>query len=176
MSSSKPYILFYSNKCKYSAEVLKKTTTNQSITSLFLYVNIDNKGYTIPTIVDRVPLIYIKDTRELVIDQNISLFINQLSQQRQPTQQVVQQTEHNLESLSDMAKGISSSFSFMNEHDDKLTPMNYVYLGKDSQPTMDNVISSSEERGNKIDSSCFDAYKNQRDLDDANFFPRRSGI
>ena len=174
MSSSKPYILFYSNKCKYSAEVLKKTTTNPSITSLFLYVNLDNKGYTIPTFVDRVPLIYIKDTRELVIDYNISLFINQLSQQRQSAPQ--QQSEKHLESLSDMSKGISSSFSFMNENEDKLTPMNYVFLGKDTQPTMDVSSSSTEERGNKIDSSCFDAYKNQRDLDDANFFPRRSGI
>jgi glutaredoxin-related protein len=177
--ASKPYILFYSNKCPYSTEVLKQTTT-PPLNANFLYVNIDNKSYNLPPFVDRVPLIFIKDTKEVVIDDNIMRFLMQIRPSSQPaaTQQQNAQGGGDLESLSDMAKGISSSYSFMDDKNDKLTPMNFVYLNGGAAATAgggdpSRVAMNDESRGNKIDSACFDAYKNQRDLDMANFFPRR---
>lgn len=176
--SSKPYILFYSNKCKYSSDVLKRITTTPTLNSSFLYVNIDNKSYQLPRFVDRVPLIFIKDTKELIIDDNVLKFIQMISpshtQSQSQAPQNVQDT--NLESLSDLAKGISSSYSFMDEKQDKLTPTSYVYINDRNTNEVDpsrSIQIEDETRGNKIDSAGYDAYKNQRDLDMANFFPRR---
>ena len=137
---------------------------------MFLYVNIDNKNYTLPEFVDRVPLIFLKNSKEVIIDQNVILFVNKLK----PT---VQTREHApLESgISDMSKGISSSYSFMNENEDKITPMNYVFLNTrgDDDPSRNLVIETGDGKI-KIDSASFEAYKQTRDLDDANFFPRKN--
>ena len=184
--SSKPYILFYSNKCAYSNEVLG-LIASLSLNPMFLYVNIDNKSYTLPEFVDRVPLVFLKQSKEVVVDQNVVLFINSLaSKPRQgPQAPHAQMPEQALESgISDMSKGISSSYSFMNENDDKLTPMNYVFLngsagagagggGRGDDPS--RSIAQADDKGKtRIDSASFEAYKNTRDQDDASFFPRKN--
>lgn len=187
--SSKPYILFYSNKCAYSNEVLA-LIASLSLNPMFLYVNIDNKSYTLPEFVDRVPLIFLKNSKELVVDQNVVLFINSLSSTKPPrTPQAphAQMQEQALESgISDMSKGISSSYSFMNENEDKLTPMNYVFLngggagagggvgGRGGDDPSRNMTQSEDKGKSRIDSASFEAYKQTRDQDDANFFPRKN--
>ena len=177
----KPYILFYSNKCEYSADVLKRVTTTPSLNQQFMYVNIDNKTYQLPPFVDRVPLIYIKNSKEAVIDENVVRFLDSLSVPPTSggrTEEVG--TRGDLESLSDMSKSISSSFSFIQEGDDNITPLSYGLLGGHEGFKNGNGLNMEDKKedagrtGNKIDSALFDAYKNQRDMDDASFQPRRS--
>lgn len=178
--SQKPYILFFSNQCGYSRQILAKVQNNQAILEKMALVNVDNASYNLPPFVDRVPMIFVINTKELVVDDNVDEFVKGL----EPKQgQGHAQGPGQLTTLTDMAKGISGTFSFIDAGADDITPLSYDFInpigqgqgnanansGRNGGPGGENV----DKRGNKIDTQVYDNYKTQRDLDDASFFPAR---
>lgn len=163
-NTSKHHFCFYSTRCKYSLEVLSLIKNYQLN---FVLVNIDNPNYKIPQFVDRVPLVYIQETKEIIIDDNIVNYINNLNQPKQ------QQTQQPIEYMSDVNKSISNSFSFISENDDTITPLGYGIIGATNTMQQQNENDSSNKT-NKLDSKVFENYKSQRDSDIAQFMPPRS--
>jgi hypothetical protein len=74
--STKQHILFYSNYCLYSKELLV-TVTKLNLKSRFLMVCVDRHRSSIPPSVDRVPAIMTPD-RKLVFDEEITTYIHTL--------------------------------------------------------------------------------------------------
>lgn len=128
--------------------------------------NVDVPNYNLPSFVDRVPIILIIATREVVIDDNVLHFLNMLVAKQQQQQVPVPQQQQ-LEFLSDINKGISNTFSFIKETDDNITPLGYglVGLGPDLMVQQQHDTSKSA----KLDSSMIENYKNARDQDMAQY-------
>ena len=76
-SASPANILFFSPGCEYSREIVGLINANQLRTK-FLMVDVGIKQYKVPDFVDRVPMILIKASNQLVIDENLPVYINTL--------------------------------------------------------------------------------------------------
>ena len=164
-------MLFFSSRCEYSKRVLSKITSAH-LNDLFVMANIDVANYSLPSFVDRVPLIFIIASREVVVDENVTRFLDMLvSRQRQPQQQQQpqQQGSGQLEFLSDVNKGISNTFSFIQENDDNITPLGYGFVGGNTSIPTPTGPQAQDTKSGKLDSSAFENYKTQRDKDMAHF-------
>ena len=135
----------------------------------FLQVNIDNSNYTIPPFVDRVPTIFILGTRQVVVDDNVMYFLQQL----RPAQQAPPQPSHQLEYMSDLNKGISNQFSFIQESEDNITPLGYGFVGQQQQQH-DIMMPPQSMKSEKMDNAVIENYKAARDQELASFMPPRS--
>jgi hypothetical protein len=76
-SASPANILFFSPGCEYSREIVGLINANQ-LRNKFLMVDVSIKQYKVPDFVDRVPMILIKASNQLVIDENLPVYINTL--------------------------------------------------------------------------------------------------
>lgn len=176
-------MLFYSSRCNYSQEVVSQIS-KVNLGSIFLQVNVDNGNYNLPPFVDRVPLIYIIASKELVVDDNVLRFVNALHSQLQPvgqqqsqppSQKQQQQPTGELEYLSDMNKSISNSFSFIQEGDDNITPLGYGFVAqKGNSNDQPGLQPQSMSKGSKMDSAVLENFKTQRDQELACYMPQRS--
>ncbi len=66
-------ILFYSNACAFSREIIQMITNNY-LKERFMMVSVDNKNLTLPPFVDRVPLLY-TSSKKLIADENLLNYI-----------------------------------------------------------------------------------------------------
>ena len=73
-------ILFYSNFCTYSKEIINsisKTKLNNSI----IYVCVDDNNIQLPPFIKAVPTIYLVNEKKIVVDENITTWLkNNLTQ------------------------------------------------------------------------------------------------
>lgn len=77
MSTSKgKHILFYSNFCQFSKEVVS-IITKKNIRHLFLLVCVDGQRYNIPPFVNRVPMIFTTQ-KQLYADQGVVAFLEDI--------------------------------------------------------------------------------------------------
>lgn len=72
------HVLFYSNFCEFSKEVIRDMT-KKDLRSKFVLICIDDKKHPLPDVVDRVPMI-ISNTRSVFIEDDIGNFLNLLRQ------------------------------------------------------------------------------------------------
>lgn len=74
---STKHILFYSNYCPYSKEVLQ-TITKKNLSSAFVLVCVDHGKYELPPFVDRVPIIVActQESKIVLKDDTILSFLN----------------------------------------------------------------------------------------------------
>lgn len=159
----KENILFYSGKCEYSSQILA-LITNNNIRDKFVFISIDNNEYKLPTFVDRVPMILIKNKNELVIDEHLPIYIETLVDKVSETQQ-----PSSILSLSDLGHGFSDNYSFLggNEH---ANPKNFVFVNQDENTHASSAsASAAAAKNNKFDSSEYEKFTSQRDLDEASF-------
>jgi hypothetical protein len=66
-------ILFYSNACAFSREMIQ-IITNNHLKERFILVSVDNKNLKLPPFVDRVPLLY-TSSKKLIADENLLNYI-----------------------------------------------------------------------------------------------------
>jgi len=175
MSATKPNILFYSPKCEYSNKIVQMI--NQTgIIDQFIMVNINNQSYQLPKFVDRVPMIFIKSRNELVVDDHIPKYIETLvPQKQQQQQQQPAQDFSGIMTLSDISKGISDNFSFIDTNT-SMGGKNFDFIQNDNglvsgSQDMRPISSINTEtiKSSKFDSSEFERYSTQRDMDMAQF-------
>ena len=173
-------VLFYSMNDNYSRQVYG-LVNSYNIQNQFIVVNIDNPQYKLPGFVDRVPMIFIKAKNQLVVDEHIPQYIETLRPQHVPQQQ---QQQPELLSMSDMGRGISDSFSFIDGSGSGGTPGNFVFLENQNQnpnqnhqsnpnPQSQQLPSLDVSKQARFDSSEFERYAALRDADMASFKQQR---
>lgn len=82
---STKHILFYSNFCPYSKEVLQ-AVTKSNIQAMFMLICVDDRKYQLPNFVDRVPLVVasIDGRNQILKDEHITNFLNVLAHKNKP--------------------------------------------------------------------------------------------
>lgn len=155
MQQSRKDILFFSSFCEYCNDIIN-LMIKKNIKQNFMMVCVDNKKYSIPSFVDRVPILFTKND-EVISDDTIINYIESLY----PTETIdilpysLQQTNY------------SNQFSFLEETHD-LQNKGYTMLGYDQKITAPVETDDSSNKS-KFDSSMLDKYLQSRDMDEQNF-------
>jgi hypothetical protein len=150
--ASHTYIIFFSNFCKYSKEVLGQIS-KQNLSKEFLTICIDSYP-NIPQFVDRVPLIYHPHKKEIFVDDNLDNFLRELFKQ------------HNRGLLS-YNEASTGSFCFIDDNGLQVcSTTDFMSLGdfeiNHIQTPEDSEISNKSK---KSDSAILEKYMAQRDDD-----------
>ncbi len=110
---SKKHFLFYSNYCQFSNDVYRKIE-KYGIKENFIFINISQKKYKIPTIITSVPTILLNDRKTLIQDEEIDNILNEINN-----------TDNKEVNAFAELGGISNSFSFLDEDSNKNTTLNF---------------------------------------------------
>ena len=177
------FLLFYSNYCHYSKTLLEEIK-KKDIQEMFLLICVDTNMYTIPTFVDRVPMVYQKNSKQIFIEDNIIDLINhinEINKQRgganvngnnlkSPDIEPDINSKEEIESYSqvEMNNDFSDNFSFLDNNSQKRS---FVFIENDKYN--ENIISTQQSQSqsvtndgqSKIDSSDVEKYMMQRDAD-----------
>jgi hypothetical protein len=151
MNIDKP-ILFYSNYCQYSREILN-TLQKYNILDKIVLINISTGKYKIPSIIIKVPSLYVK--KNVLCDSDLENFI---------TNNLINSGNENIEAFfpSEMNSGIGYSYSYLGDGDDNiknsLMYIDEINNNKITTPDENDFLSSdSTVNMNK--------FKEQRELD-----------
>jgi hypothetical protein len=169
------FLLFYSNYCHYSKTLLEEIKKKE-MGEIFLFICIDTNMYTIPSFVDRVPMVYQKNSKQIFIEDNIINLINHISEinknaaknlKLSDESSKTKNTKEEIESYSqvEMNNNFSDNFSFLDNNSQKRS---FVFIENDEYN--ENAISvnqpqSTNDGQSKIDSSEVEKYMMQRDAD-----------
>jgi hypothetical protein len=161
---SKKDILFYSNFCEYSNEVLN-TIIRKNASDEFMLVCIDTNKFKLPSFVDRVPLVFTKQGA-VISDESILSYINEL----------YPSITHEIMPFSlQGGQDYTNPFSFIDDNDGSALggAKGYTLLDQDSsimmRPEAAPASNSEEAKKSKFDSSVFDKLVASRDNDLATF-------
>jgi len=150
--ASHNYLLFFSNYCKYSKDVLTQIQQN-NLSKEFLLICIDSYS-NIPQFVDRVPLIYQPHKKEIYIDESIDELINDM-------------TKAQNKSLMSYNDGMDGEFCYIDENAQMIcSSTGFMSLGDFEShriQTPDDADISNKTK--KSDSSILEKYMAQRDDD-----------
>lgn len=172
-------MLFISSKCKYSLQLLDTLKSNDAVFKKFTLVNVNNPNYKIPPFVDRVPMIFLKNSSEVIIDEDVDTFVKQLIHEEnirmgQSQRQTDKGGEENglgeWKPLVDTTKGFTDHFSFL-EGSDCTSSKHYISIehqNNDLKP----LNTSIDDNKVKFDQSSYEQFLSQRDLDNAQFNAR----
>jgi hypothetical protein len=179
------YIYFYSPLCKYSNEILRMIDAN-GVRDHFIMIDVSSQKLTVklPPFVDRVPLVFIRKKNEIVIEQNLPIFIKSLGR------------ESSNSSSSGPSSSSASSLPSEPRPIDMIGQFSYITdsgqgssigmgshfaplgaLGGDPPNAFQNGDLDKENKSGKepkFNSSDYDQYLAQRDLDVASIFPRQN--
>jgi glutaredoxin-related protein len=145
-------ILFYSNSCGFSKEILQ-IIANNHLKERFMLVSVDNKNLKLPHFVDRVPLLY-TDSKKLIADENLLNYVKSFVSvsSLQPYALVGVNTN-----------SYTDNYSFIQENDSELgdSARNFNILGFD-QPI--HALKEDESKNNNLNTSL-EKYMADRDAD-----------
>lgn len=154
-------LLFYSNFCEYSKEIITYIT-KKNVRSMFLLVCIDNNRYKIPDFVDRVPAILNANKDTLYTDDQITVYIDSKVKEQHPI------SDRTLQTFAWEGNAYSEGYSFLeSEEGGNLTSKGYTYLqdqtssGATKFQDDDDVLKQS-----KFDASMYDSYVASRNKDE----------
>ena len=155
--SSPEYILFFSNLCNFSKEVLS-TITRKNIRNAFILICVDTVT-NLPPFVDRVPFIINKQTRDMYVDDNIDKIIDEIHKKMYPPM---------IEALPSYIGGQEDSeFENLNGNAD----CNMLDLDNFRITT---ITEDEGLRGKKADSQLLEQYIAMRDTDVKGVNPNRA--
>jgi len=145
--SDSDYILFYSNKCLHSKELLNLLYKDVQLNQKFTKINIDNPNIKIPPYVKAVPtaIVTINGKPNLMVGTAIFKWYNQIHSKAVEVQGIQDWDPHTMAGysdgfsyLADNSDVMKKSFSFVNENNSITTPdeKNYSNEGdnKKNQP------------------------------------------
>jgi glutaredoxin len=180
--SQKNIIMFMSPSCEYSQEILRLMTA-KNIKDYFVIVNVDNASYKIPSFVNCTPMLFIRNKGEIVVDENIKLFINAAFDQQQQHQQHPQHPQptrtpnKNLPDISESEPMVASAdnrgfYSYI--EDDKIQDKSSTFEFLRDDP-LHNPQNKQEDmqRSSKFDSKALEQYTAQRLSDVSTIFKER---
>ncbi len=138
MNLDKP-ILFYSNYCQHSREILNLLQKNNVIDSVIL-VNISSSKYKVPSFIKSVPTIYFN--KQVLTDTELEHFINS---------NVINNNNNTIDAFfpSEMNSGIGYSYSYLSSENDNiknsLMYINEMEGTKINTPDENEFLSSSDK-------------------------------
>ena len=166
------YILFYSNKCLHSKELLNLLYKDVELNQKFTKINIDNQNIKIPPYVKSVPtaIININGKPNLMVGSNIFKWYNSTHNKVVESQSIQDWDPHTMTGYSDgfsyleNSDVMKKSFSFLNDSNSIITPDEKNYSndgdnGKKNQPKT------------KLDND-FESFMNQRQMEVPSSAPR----
>lgn len=152
-------ILFFSNYCEYSNEVLN-LIIRKNIANEFMMVCVDTNKYNLPSFVDRVPVVFTK-SEQVLSDDIIVKYINELY----PC------VTEDILPFSLGSQALTNQFAFLEDHTETtLAPQAYTMIGDEHKIMMrPEATTSDESKKSKFDSSMLDKFVQDRDHDLQNF-------
>lgn len=162
-SGNRKDVLFFSNFCEYSTEILNLIVKKNAKPD-FVMVCVDSNKYQLPNFVDRVPLIYTKND-ELVYDDSIIKYLEMLY-----PNEVVEIMPWSLQ----QPTNYSNQFSFLLDDTIDMQNKGYTMLGYDQKIATTADDSDTSKKG-KFDSSQMDKYMQEREADEQNFKKHMNG-
>ena len=163
--SHSDYVLFYSNKCLHSKELLNLLYKDPELNQKFTKVNIDNANIKLPPYVKAVPsaIISVDGKPTLMVGNSIFKWYNQRHTKVVQSQSIQDWDPHTMSGYSDGFSYISNedvmkkSFSFITENITITTPDEKSYSNDD------NSGKKTQEK-TKLDND-FESYMDKRKYD-----------
>ena len=137
-------ILFYSDYCDHSKELLRSLKKNP-INSSLIFVCVDDKSIQVPNFIKVVPTIYLVNNKSVLTDNEIMNWVNQTTKPDS-----VEINAYN----GDNTSALSTSFSFLDDGDNSVFSNQYTFLNqsdtintpKESTNSVNDELSKSLER------------------------------
>jgi hypothetical protein len=188
---NKDCLLYFSMRCQSSVELLKYLEKNR-LGDQFLIINIDNPKFQIPTFVDRVPLIYRRSDRSVIIEDALETYITQLAGGQLATGQLAggqlagggQPTEQsfNVNCYNEVVGG--DNYGFIDEAANKQVYSSghaYDYISNTGTGACagavdfatSNLSSENVNKGSRFDENSYKEYLMKRDMDISQIFSRQ---
>ena len=162
-------MLFYSNYCQFSKEILVEITKN-NIRHNLLLICVDSGKYKIPHCITTVPSILSGDLKKMYIDDQIYGYIKThtqvLQKQKQPQQ------NRDLQTFSWEGNSLSESYSFLSSpdtnEDGNMSSKMYTFLNEDTHNKSFHKFAEDDDtlKQSKFDMSSYDAYISNRNRDE----------
>ena len=158
-------IIFYSNYCTYSKEVINqisKTPINDNI----IYISVDDENIELPPFIKAVPTIYLVNDKKIVVDEEIEQWIKEKTSK--PIDDTIQpyfgSTDNSYSTLNDKEenKPFISSYTFLGEEQKIETPKSDSDSGSNSG-SRSNSGSNSGSRSNSSNSKAFNMEQLQKE-------------
>lgn len=146
-------ILFYSNYCNHSKELLRNLNQNP-IKSNLLFVCVDDRSLQVPDFIKVVPTIYLVNNKSILTDNEIINWINQSSK---PVSEEI--NAYNGDNISSM----STSFSFLDDGDSSVFSNQYTFLNQNESINTPKELSNNV--GNDELSKDLERLQNMRNND-----------
>jgi|688.fasta_scaffold527084_2 hypothetical protein len=149
------HILFYSNFCSFSKELIGDIM-KKNLRDKFVLICVNQMKESLPTFVDRVPMI-VTDKKELVYDEMINPFLDSL-QPKEVKEEIVPF------STLTARNAFSDTFSFVDDGTvDCGVPTGYVFIN--DNPTNIPTQQAEEQKQGRFDPKVLENLMSQRDLD-----------
>jgi hypothetical protein len=170
--SDNDYILFYSNKCLHSKELLNLLYKDVQLNQKFTKINVDNPNIKIPPYVKSVPtaIITINGKANLMVGSNIFKWYNQTHTKATETESIQDWDPYAMSGYSDGFSYITNpevmkkSFSFVNENNIITTPDEKNYSNDDNK-------SGKNQPKTQLDND-YETFMNSRKMDVPTSMPR----
>lgn len=168
-------VLFFSMHDDYSRQVTEMITA-RGLRSKFMLVSIDNPKYVnnLPPFVDRVPLIYLPRTKQIVVDDVIEKYIISLETEMRQSSFgneifAFNEVGGSTSKISDMFSVISDDVNVLGGGNQYYEELDSAYGGGGNRMQMNDVGGGSggadDYRKNKFDHKQFESYVSQRNND-----------
>lgn len=142
---SNDYILFYSNRCLHSKELLNLLHKDTELNQKFIKINIDNPNVKLPPYVKSVPTAIVPNNGQpsIMVGSNIFKWYNAKHSKTVETQGIQDWDPHTMSGYSDgfsylEESGVmKKSFSFLSDNDAIVTPDEKNYSGDGNKKSKD---------------------------------------
>jgi hypothetical protein len=127
---SDDYVLFYSNKCLHSKELLGLLVKDVTLNQKFTKINVDNPNIKLPAYVKSVPtaIVTLNSKPNILVGSNIFKWYNESHKKVIENQAILDWDPHTMSGYSDGFSYISTndvmkkSFSFLDDANSIITP------------------------------------------------------
>tara|TARA_Y100001970_G_scaffold294318_1_gene450458 strand:- start:10051 stop:10548 length:498 start_codon:yes stop_codon:yes gene_type:complete len=156
------HILFFSNFCQFSNDIYKKIE-KYNIKDEFIFINISQKKYKIPSMITSVPTILLNDKKTLIQDEIIEKFLEDLSKK----------TNENVNPFTSI-NGISNVYSFLDDNSNKDSTLNFGLINSEFR-----IETPPEDGGGMASGSISDKMNNmqeQRNMDIQQYFKKNKNV
>jgi len=135
-------IVFYSNYCNYSKELVNKLSKTKLHDSL-IYICVDDKNISLPNFVNVVPTIYLYENKQILTEDDINNWVNQNLQTDDDNEDVIAYHGNSI-GLS----GFSTNFSFLEGDNDSMIAK-YSFLDSSSKIETPKEFNDSKTNSKK---------------------------
>ena len=151
-------ILFYSNFCEFSKNIIN-AITKHNLRSIFLFICVDEGKYQIPQFIDSVPTI-LKRNGEVFKDEQLMIYVESKFKTDDIQEEIAPMVSQYGNSL------YSTNFASIDGDDSSIENRNYLSLGREQH--MIHVEDSQTSSKKSADSdSAFEKLMQNRKLEDS---------